>query len=73
MLGYYSIEWMKSVPTLAATVMTVIAYVAIIIWSWMRKKQFIYEGVSSRHWILDLRIWATAALVVQIILYVLLA
>ena len=60
-IGKLSIIW--------GTVITIILNIALILWAWCRPASFIYKGMKSRSKWLDLRIWATIFLLIQIVIY----
>jgi len=64
------IDWLKSIPLFWGNVLSVLGFVAIIAWVWIRPKSFIFQGAPDRKWWRDLRIWATVALSIQILIYI---
>ncbi len=63
------IEWLSKIPLGWGKIITIAGFAGIVVWVWIRPKIFILEGAPDDKWWRDLRIWASVAMGVQIVLY----
>ena len=62
-------EWLTRIPLYWGKIISVFAFIGMIIWAWFRPRSFVFlEAPDQRGW-RDLRIWASVLLVIQIIIY----
>ena len=62
-------DWLYNIPLYWGKVIAVVAFAGMVAWAWRRPRSFIYEGAPDSHRWRDLRIWASALMAIQIVLY----
>ena len=62
-------EWLSSLSLIWGKIIAVLFFIGMIIWALVRPHNFIFQGAPDQKKWRDLRIWASAALGIQIIIY----
>ena len=62
-------NFLSNLPLFWGKAVATIFFLGIIIWAWLRPKEYILKGAPDKKLWRDLRIWATILLVIQIALY----
>ena len=63
-------EWLADLPLYWAKIIGTIFFVSVMLWALPRPKDYIFQGAPDRRIWRDLRLWAVAVLLVQIIIYI---
>jgi len=62
-------EWLSGLPLYWPKIIATCTFVGVAVWTWLRPKQFIYEGApNTKRW-RDLRLWITGLMAIQVFLY----
>ena len=61
--------WLAGIPLWWGKVIAIAFFLGIAVWAWRRPRSFIYEGAPDGHRWRDLRVWASAFMVVQVLIY----
>jgi hypothetical protein len=62
-------EWLAGIPLFWGKIIAVLALAGMVVWTWIRPKDFVMRGAPDSHRWRDLRIWASLLLAVQVVLY----
>lgn len=63
------IEWLTDLPLYWAKIMGTIFFVSVMIWALTKPTGYIFQGAPDGRIWRDLRLWAVAVLLFQIIIY----
>ncbi len=62
-------DWLKAVPLYWPKIIATLTFVSVTVWAWLRPMDFIFQDAPNHKRWRDLRIWITAIMIVQIVLY----
>jgi hypothetical protein len=64
------VQWLEGLPLVLGKYIAAVFFIGMIIWAWLRPKEYIFEGAPDKSRWRDLRIWATVFLGIQAVLYI---
>lgn len=62
-------EWIHALPLWAAKAGALALFAGVLVFIWRLPAEFIFHEAPDRAWWRDLRIWATALLAFQCVIY----
>jgi len=62
-------DWLAGLPLWWGKVIAVVFFLAIAVWAWRRPRAYIFKGAPDDRGWRDLRVWASVAMVIQILIY----